>query len=268
MAPPFPGMDPFIESQVWEDFHLHYMSAMLEPLALQVRPRYVVRAERRIYVEHARGDPARHLRADVAVARTPEPAPSHDPAGPSSRADRGPSDDSIPVVLTLPMPEEKRESYLTIRHRDTLEVVAIIELLSPTNKRTGSDGQREYLEKREQVLTSATHLIELDLLRVGDRLPTVEPLPSGDYYAFVSRANRRPSVEVYAWTLRDPMTTIRVPLSEGDSDVELDLQDVFNTVYERVGYDYSLDYRAAVYPPLGESAARWVEEILKSTGKT
>ncbi len=203
MAPRFPGMDPYIESQVWEDFHVHFISAMLEPLATRLRPRYVVRAERRIYVEHTHDDSSRVIRADVAVAQARE-------QGTSPQADRSPSGDPGPVLLTLPMPEEKRESYLTIRHRDTLAVVAIIELLSPTNKKAGSDGRREYLSKREEILTSSTHLVELDLLRFGDRLPTVEPLPSGDYYAFVSRANRRPHVEVYPWTLRDPMATIRV----------------------------------------------------------
>ncbi len=58
------------------------------------------------------------------------------------------------------------------------------------------------------------------------------------------------------------MAAIRVPLSQGDPDVELDLQAVFYTVYERVGYDYSLDYGAAVRPPLSEPAARWLAEIL------
>ena len=52
MPSPFPGMDPFIEGQDWEDFHqgcIGELSALLVP---RVRPRYVVRKERRIYVEH------------------------------------------------------------------------------------------------------------------------------------------------------------------------------------------------------------------------
>jgi hypothetical protein len=89
------------------------------------------------------------------------------------------------------MPERVREAFLTIRERETMEVVTVIEVLSPGNKQAGSDGRREYLRKRRDVLLSATHLVELDLLRGGERLPTIEPLPPGDYYAFVCRRQHR-----------------------------------------------------------------------------
>jgi len=136
-------------------------------------------------------------------------------------------------------------------------------VLSPDNKRAGSDGHREYLSKREAVLQSTAHLIELDLLRGGRRLPTIEPLPPADYYAFVCRAQHRPRAEVYAWTLRHRLPTIPVPLAADDPDVMLDLQAVFDTVYERAGYDYSLDYHRPVEPPLSDADAAWVRELLE-----
>ena len=111
------------------------------------------------------------------------------------------------------MPERKRQAFLTIRERETMTVVTVLEVLSLDNKRSGSDGRREYLRKREAVLESDVHLVELDLLRAGTRLPTVEPLPPGACYAYVSRADRRPQVEVYAWTLRQSLPTIPVPLA-------------------------------------------------------
>lgn len=40
------------------------------------------------------------------------------------------------------MPEERRESFLTLRDRQTMEVVTVIELFSPANKRPGGDGRR------------------------------------------------------------------------------------------------------------------------------
>ena len=52
MPSPFPGMDPFIEDQEWEDFHSTFNTVMREALAPDVEPRYIVRVERRIYVEH------------------------------------------------------------------------------------------------------------------------------------------------------------------------------------------------------------------------
>lgn len=83
----------------------------------QLRPRYEVDPEERIYIETAEPDPSLFV-ADVVVAGT------------------------------LPMPLEERESYLAIRKTGEKEVVCVIEVLSPTNKRAVSDGRREYLAKR------------------------------------------------------------------------------------------------------------------------
>jgi hypothetical protein len=106
--------------------------------------------------------------------------------------------------------------------------------------------------------------VALDLLRGGERMPMGDPLPSGDYYAIISRSYRRPFCEVYAWTLRDPMPTIPVPLLKGDPDAVLNLQEIFTTVYERAGYDYSLDYTRPLEPPLRPEDADWVEEKVKA----
>lgn len=58
-----------------------------------------------------------------------------------------------PTTVTVPMPEEVRESYLELREVGTGEVVTTIELLSPKNKRKG-EGRKAYLSKRLQVLGS------------------------------------------------------------------------------------------------------------------
>jgi uncharacterized protein DUF4058 len=254
---PFPGMDPFIEGQEWEDFHTRFITALADSLLPGVRPRYVVRVERRVYLEHVPEGPAGFINPDVMVLERPEaPSPPAEGAGGTATLVA-----VTPVVLSVPMPERRREAYLTVRERESMEVITVIEVLSPSNKRSGSDGRQEYLSKREAVLLSGTHLVELDLLRGGKRLPTNEPLPPGDYYAIVSRAARRPRVDVYAWPLRHPLPTIPVPLTGNDPAVPLDLQAVFNTVYDRAGYDYSLDYRRPVEPPLSEADAPWAQEV-------
>ncbi|MBI4605404.1 MAG: DUF4058 family protein [Planctomycetes bacterium] len=258
MATRFPGMDPFIEGQAWEDFHHHFITEFSKALSLTVRPRYIVRAERRIYVEHLNAeDLDRPVWSDVAVLR---PKQQKGPPGPASETAVLPE----PVVLTLPMAEERREAFLTIRERATLQVVTVLEVLSPANKRPGSDGKREYLKKRQEVLRSASHLVEVDLLRGGERLPTVEPLPPADHYGFVSREERRPRVEVYRWSVRDRLPRLPVPLCQPDPDAVLDLQAAFETVYDGMGYDYSLDYAAPVLPPLSEPDSRWVQERLSA----
>ncbi|MGH8057929.1 MAG: DUF4058 family protein [Candidatus Entotheonellia bacterium] len=255
MPSPFPGMDPFIESQVWEDFHHALIEVVREVLIPRLRPRYVVRVEQRVYVEHEPDERTAVIRPDVTVLeRASREAPAE---GPTSTAVA-----VAPVLLTIPMPERKREAFLTIRERETMAVVTMIELLSPGNKRPGSDGRREYLSKRETVLQSTMHLIELDLLRGGERLPTIEPLPPADCYVFVCRAQHRPKAEVYGWSLRHPLPTIPVPLAGTDPDVALDLQSIVNTVYDRAGYDYSLDYRRLLEPPLNEVDTAWMQDVL------
>jgi hypothetical protein len=254
----FPGMDPYIEGQEWEDFHHHFIEALHNALLPQVRPSYVVRVEKRIYVEHQVEGVFRSIRPDLAVVEEPS---SNVPLRGAGAAREHTS--LAPVMLTVPLPEEIREAYLVIRSRQSLEVVTVIEVLSPANKRSGSDGRREYLAKREAVLRSSVHLVELDLLRGGLRLPTNEALPEGDYYAFVCRAPKRPRVEVYAWALRHRLPSVPVPLSGSDPDAALDLGTIFASAYDRAGYDYSLDYSRPVEPPLSESEAAWACALLE-----
>ena len=258
MPSPFPGMDPFIEGQGWEDFHQEYIAALRRALVARVRPRYIVRLERRVYVERDPEVLADHIRPDLVVV---------EPKGAKAAREAAVAVAAKPVVLTLPMPEYRRQAYLTVRQPDTLHVVTVIELLSPANKRLGSDGRREYLRKRQVVLQSDTHLVELDLLRGGDRLPTIEPLPAGDYYAFICRAERRPGVEVYAWSLRQPLPSVPVPLAGEDPDVTLDLQSAFTTAYDGAGYDYSLDYRRAVEPALSDPDRAWADQVRAASAR-
>ena len=60
------------------------------------------------------------------------------------------------------MPYQVREGYLEIRERGNQELITLIEILSPSNKRTGK-GRQMYEEKPEEILGSRTHLIEIDL---------------------------------------------------------------------------------------------------------
>jgi hypothetical protein len=255
MPSPFPGMDPYLERQEWEDFHTTLNTVIRETLAPRIEPRYVVRVERRVYVE----DPYRGVeefdhfrRSDVAVLATAEVG---------ARVEAGGGVALAPVECELLMPEERRETYLVIRERKTMDVVTVIETLSPANKRRGGDGRREYLEKRANVINSRYHLVELDLLRGGERLRMSTPLPPGAYYAIVSRANRRPKADVYPWSLRQPLPPIPIPLKHGDPDVPLDLQTVFTTVYDRARYDLTLDYSAHLSPRLDKADVAWVKRL-------
>ena len=256
----FPGMDPFLEGADWEDFHARFITGMSDALVPELRPDYVVRTERRIYVESPLGD-SRLIRPDLTVFR--EAFQSKPKSSEFSSATAV----LEPVERTMPAPFSVEEKYLIIRRLDSAEVITIIEMLSPSNKRTGSEGQEAYLSKREEILQSKTSLVELDLLRGGERMPMNEALPEGDYYALVCRAKRRLTASVYAWPLAHRLPTIPIPLALEDREVSLDLQAVFDGAYDRAGYDYSVDYRRTVSPPMNKTETRWARSLLKAQAK-
>jgi hypothetical protein len=255
MPSPFPGMDPFIEGQRWRDFHTRFVTVLSEMLMPQVRPRYVVEVEQYVYLAREDEDPDRLIEPDVAVVETSlEPIASLRSASAAGLV-------ATPVIHTVHVSRRLRQAFLTIRNHQWQNVVTVIELLSPFNKKAG-EGHTEYLVKRSNIVHTPANLVEIDLLRGGQRLPTREPLEPADFYAFVCRKERLPQVEVYPWTLREPLPTIPVPLAGDDPDVPLELQAAFTTTYDRAGYDYALDYRRPVEPPLEPSVAEWARSIL------
>jgi hypothetical protein len=251
-------MDPFIEGQRWRDFHHNFLAEIQRTLMPQLRPRYEALVAERVYLEHHPEPPPPWIEPDVTVVQ--------EPAGRGARGGGGVAVLTPMVPVPIVMPERVREDYLELRVRETGDVVTVIEVLSPTNKRGGSDGRQEYLQKREEVILSTAHLVEFDLLRSGQRLPMARPLPEADYYAIVSRARRRPICDVAHFTLRHTLPTIGIPLAGEDPDVTLDLGAVFTRVYEAVGYDYRLRYDLPVAPPLEPEDEAWVQAILRERG--
>lgn len=252
MPSPFPGMDPFIESQCWRDFHSSVIGEIRSALLPWLRPNYVAFVEEDVYIAREDWTPVRVVVPDVGISRQRDWTGS---------ADAGALVAAEPTIVTLPMTDPIEIPWLAIRKRENDHMVAVIEVLSPTNK-SPRDGRNEYLHKRNLLLRSQAHLIEIDLLRGGERLPTVEPHPSGDYFVFVSRSERRPSAEVIGWTVGQRMPTVPIPLADGDADVPLDLQSVFNGTYDRAGYDYALKYDRPVEPPLDEHRLSWLSQFL------
>ena len=225
-------MDTRLEEQLWHDFHPNMIVSIQSWLMPQLLPKYAAQIEERVYVEHTEPVPARQVFRPDVVIRT-------ETAG-KGRAQASRAAVAEPVILTLPTPTEQRERYIAIVSLPGRELVTVIELLSTANKRAGADSRREYLREREQILQSTVHLVEIDLLLKGERLPTVEPLPEADYYAFVSRSEYRPAVEVYYWRRSERMPTIPIPLLRDDGEVLLDLQAVYEETYKRARYDVRL----------------------------
>ena len=154
--------------------------------------------------------------------------------------------------------EPESESFLKICDRANRQVIATIELLSPTNKRRG-DNRLRYLAKRADVLSSPAHLVEIDLLRGGPAMPAKDR-PECVYSVLVSRAENRPRAGFWPIGLRDALPTIPVPLHAGEPDARLDLRAVIDRVYDEAGYGYFL-YDQLPEPPLTGSDIEWAENL-------
>jgi hypothetical protein len=108
------------------------------------------------------------------------------------------------------------------------------------------------------------HLVELDLLHGGHRLPMQKSLPLADYYYFVSRGDKRPDCQVYAWTLKQPLPQLPVPLRAPDADILIDLGAVFATAYERGRFGRRIRYQAPLPGVLSDEDRQWAQAIVRS----
>src|ERR1044071_1757363 len=157
---PFPGMDPYLEDPArWPNFHATFIPSLRDALADAVAPKYIVGIEERVYVafEGETEVPKDWIRPGVSVSSGPPPMRASAPAGTVVVVD----DEEAPFIVPDFSCEEHRQRFLVIKVRETHEVVTVIELLSPANKRVGSRGRDEYLSKREDVLRSRASLVEL-----------------------------------------------------------------------------------------------------------
>ena len=256
MPSPFPGIDPYLEGQdLWPDFHFGFIAALRDAINEKLPEPYVARIDERMNLVELAQEEVKRILPDLAVVRQ---RPGQTTTAPSQATLA-----LEPVTIPLKFLEEYREVLIEILHRPNHKVVAVVEVLSPGNKVGNS--RRDYLAKRNGRMNREVHLIEIDFLVGGRRLPMERPLPRGDYFALIARAERRPDCDVFAWTIRDPLPTIPIPLLAPDADVLVDLAPLFASVYDQARYDGSIDYRAPLSLPLGPEDRAWAEELARSS---
>lgn len=233
--------------------HTQLCAEIARQLTPWLVPKYVALTNERFVLETPEdiGITTRGPYPDVVVSRTSTGTPS----SPSGVA-------VAPLRLATVMPEAVPHVTVEIRDTSQRQLVTAIEVLSPTNKR--AEGREEYLAKRRRVLVSTAHLIEIDLLRAGLRVPMRQPLPSLPYFVFVGRFEQRPLVDVYPIPLDQPLPAITVPLLPGDPDCPLDLQQAFTTIYNALRYDLVVDYSRPPEVPLPPEAAAWADERVRN----
>lgn len=259
MPSPFPGMDPYLEGEMWQEFHdrlANQISAQLMPL---VRPKYVALLDKR-YVIDRPGlgivQPAeRVVFPDVHVVRSPYRSTAPMPAYGGVAV--------MEPTIEVPSPMLEEVPILSIEIRDVAErrLVTVIEILSPVNKR--GKGAREYAQRRLEIMHTSTHLLEIDLLGQGRRIQLLREPPRAPYYVYLSRTERRPYTQVWAVKLQQPLPVVPVPLLPPDADVALDLQAAINACFDLVGYEQLLDYQAEPPAGLSEEEQYWATTVIR-----
>jgi len=211
---------------------------------------------------------------DVGVVERPAPSPGTATAvaEPATSAEpaNGAGAPAEPLLIHLDI-EPVTEGYVEIVDvKSGHRVVTAIEVLSPTNKRL-SEGQRLYLQKREDQQSAGVKTVEIDLLRGGKRLlmirsDQIPPSHRTAYQVCVWRGSRPNRVEVYRVPLRERLPVFVIPLRPTDRDVPLDLQAIFEQSYRNGGYD-DIDYRGEPDPPLFAEDAAWSDALLRDQRK-
>ncbi len=266
MKSPFPGMDPYIEdSGLWGDFHSHLIEKIYEQLAEVAPERYLVRTQERSYLVlvESEGKVSHPFYPDVSVTATEGRKKTPRKRGGTAVAE--PAEEVEPVTMRAFIEEEHREAFVEIYEATPEQrLVTCIEVLSPSNKRPGTEGWDFYLRKRQSLLLGAANLIEIDLLRGGQRLPMLDPWPKSPYTLLVARAKKYQLCKVWPVHFRRSLPRIPVPLLKPDPDLSLDLQPLIDGIYQRSRYERSIDYTRPLNSPLGPEESAWLEQQLRA----
>ena len=167
-------MDPFLEDPFfWPQVHSRLIVALSNELGAKLRPKYYAAIETRTYLDDEEGSIFVGI-PDAIVFNAAKTGV------PTRFANTATLTATQPQRVHLVEPIEVKERYLEIRKVGTHEVIVAIEVLSPKNKR--SEGRKIYLRKRQTTLKSATyesatHFVEIDLLRSFSPMPVLEPQP-------------------------------------------------------------------------------------------
>jgi hypothetical protein len=248
MPTPFPGMDPYLEHPaLWHDVHLGMIASIRDTLAPLLRPRYRVLVEERTYRVRTQDVELAGI-PDVLAVRINETTVAYQVPGQAQTV-------QVPTSKTI------KERYLVVSAVQSGEVVTVIELLSPTNKRSGK-GRRQYVAKRAAILDSMTHLVEIDLLRAYEPMLVYGNGHHSHYRILVSRSNLRPQADLYGFDVQERIPRFLLPLRPGDKEPFVDVGQLLHDLYDRAGYDLSIDYRRDPAPPFEGEDAAWVEELL------
>jgi hypothetical protein len=268
MPSPFPGMDPFFERpDIWPGVHHHLITLITIALNARIPPPLLAVTEERVNIEL----PRRDYRPDISVRRNTSRT---NQATAVATLDRPELATDPPLVFEIE-PVEERQGYIEIRvlgGPDDGRLITAIELLSHANKTDRGGGRTAYIQKQDHLLHGDAHLMEIDLLRAGQHTVAVPDSflraenPGYQYAVSLHRADDIWRYSAWAWSVRERLPVVPVPLTPELGSVPLDLQAVFTRFYDETGYARRVNYEDPIDPPLSGEEEAWADEILRARG--
>ena len=248
-------MDPYLEQPaLWSSFHSRFIVAVANAIEQNLSAQYYVEVETRTYEDSGiEGLLVGIPDAAVVARQTPDQvAPGSVAAAPNV------STQIRPQQVILPVPVVVKERYLEVRDITNHAVITVMELLSPKNKQAG-EGRDRYQKKRQAILGSATHLVELDLLRAGKPMPIVDFSSVSAYRILVSSSHQRPAADLYSLDLWQPLPELPIPLRAPQETTVVSLQSAFDEVYRQARYASRIDYsQSPPLPTLSSAEKAWL----------
>ncbi len=263
---PFPGMNPYLERH-WRDVHARLIVYACDSLQAQLPDGLIARIEERVYVDYPRESITRLIHPDIRVSDLRQPVPS------SSAGTAAAVLEAVDISSRIIVEEEEVpivETYIEVVDPAGGLVITVIEVLSVADKVPG-EGLEVYLNKQKGLLEAGVNLVEIDLLRTGQRVVSLSPTSllqfvNVPYLVCVFRSWQPRQREVYPIALNQPLPKVAVPLRPSDADVVLDLQQLLQRCYEVGRYDRLINYSHDPDPPLDAEGMNWLHQLLVEKG--
>jgi hypothetical protein len=223
MANPFPGMDPYLESdELWPLFHHEFVMSLYQMLLPGLVDRYRARLGQRRYI------------AEQALFTSVVREEHHEEYIEIRQRGEGRLATLVDVVSPAnKLTDAGRKAYLDKRQESKQEGANLVEI--------------------DLVLRGAP------MIEPGPE----EPVRDWHYSVTVTRATRPERHEVWTAMLQKRLPRFRLPLARDDRDTLVDLQAALSQAHEHGDFAAKIDYGrdpAATLTPLDRE---WVEDALK-----
>jgi hypothetical protein len=225
---------------LWVDFHGAHLAQLRSSLRTALLPLgYTAALEQSVQIRYV-GEHIARPRGDLLVydQRPPRPMPSV--AG-----------YTLEMPLEALIPDEDEDDVrraiviyeIDARTRERGDPVAWVELLSPSNKGSTSDGYM-YLAKRRGIMKAGLVFVEIDYLNETPATLTLDGVQQSAYRIAVF--DPRPVYWQGRGTIKpfgvdDPIPTLRIPLNDGDS-LDFDFGQPYQKTFAENLYGYDFNY--------------------------